>query len=103
MKIFLLLALACLSACSWFHPRTKPVPEPELIVTGVPAGSALFIDGVQNGETATSNDKPRVLNVTAGEHIVEVHRGNAIVYREQTYVGSGERRVIKVLSGSSRE
>jgi len=26
-----------------------------------------------------------------------------VVYREQTYVGSGERRVIKVLSGSSRE
>ena len=104
MKIFLLVALACLSACSWFHPRAKPTPEPpELIVTGAPAGSALFIDGVQNGETATSNDKPRVLNVAAGEHIVEVRMGSTVVYREQTYVGSGERRVIKVLSGSSRE
>jgi hypothetical protein len=104
LKILVLLALACLSACSWFHPRAKPPPEsPALIVTGAPAGSALFIDGVQNGETATSNDKPQVLNVAAGEHIVEVRMGSTVVYREQTYVGSGERRVIKVLSGSSRQ
>jgi hypothetical protein len=104
LKIFMLLALVCLSACSLFHPRARPVPEPpELIVTGAPAGSALFIDGVQKSETATSNDKPQVLTVAAGEHIVEVHMGSAVVYREQAYVGSGERRVIKVLSGSSRE
>ena len=104
LKILILLALACLSACSWFHPRAKPLPDPpELIVTGAPAGSALFIDGVQNGDTAALNDKPRILTVAAGEHIVEVRMGNSVVYREQTYVGSGERRVIKVLSGSSRE
>jgi hypothetical protein len=104
LKILMLLALACLSGCSWFHPRAKLMPEPpELIVTGAPAGSALYIDGAQTGETATSNDKPRVLAVAAGEHIVEVHLGSSVVYREQTYVGSGERRVIKVLSGSSRE
>jgi hypothetical protein len=104
LKILMLLALACLSACSWFHPGAKPMPEPpEFIVTGAPAGSALFIDGVQIGEIATSNDKPQVLTVAAGEHIVEVRMGSAVVYREQTYVGSGERRVIKVLSGSSRE
>jgi hypothetical protein len=104
LKILMLLAFACLSACSWFHPRAKPMPEPPaLIVTGAPAGSDLFIDGVQTGETAASNDKPQVLTVAAGEHIVEVRMGSAVVYREQTYVGSGERRVIKVLSGSSRE
>lgn len=104
MKILMLLTLAYLSACSWFHPRAKPMPEPPaLIVTGAPAGSALFIDGVQNGETATANDKPQVLTVAAGEHIVEVRMGSTVVYREQTYVGSGERRVIKVLSGSSRQ
>jgi hypothetical protein len=80
------------------------MPEPpSLIVTGAPAGSALFIDGAQSGEIATLNDKPRVLTVAAGEHIVEVRMGSTVVYREQTYVGSGERRVIKVLSGSSRE
>ena len=104
LKIFLFLALACLSACSWFQPRPKAPPAPpELIVTGVPAGSIVFIDNVQNGQAAELSDKPQVLTVAAGEHIVEVRTGSAVVYREQTYVGSGEKRVIKVLSGSSRE
>jgi len=26
-----------------------------------------------------------------------------VIYREQTYVGGGDRRLIKVLSGTSRE
>jgi len=36
----------------------------------------LFIDGVQSGDTATLNDKPQVLTVAAGEHIVEVRMGS---------------------------
>jgi hypothetical protein len=35
--------------------------------------------------------------------VVEVRTGSTVIYREQTYVGGGETRVIKVLSGSSRE
>ena len=104
LKIFMFLALAAsLSACSWFHPRPKAPAPPELVVTGVPAGSIVFIDNVQTGQAAKLSDKPQVLTLAAGEHIVEVRAGNAVVYREQTYVGSGERRVITVLSGSSRE
>ena len=100
LKIFMFLALACLSACSWFHPRDKAPPEPtELIVTGAPAGSTVLIDDVQNGQTAKFNDKTQVLNVAPGAHIVEVRTGSTVIYREQTYVGSGERLVIKVLSG----
>jgi hypothetical protein len=103
LKIFLFVTtLGCLSACSWFHPRPQVPAPPELIVTGVPAGSSVFIDNVQSGQAAELN-KPQVLTVAAGEHIVEVRTGSAVVYREQTYVGSGEKRVIKVLSGSSRE
>jgi hypothetical protein len=104
LKIFVLLALASLSACSWFHPRPKPPPpQPELVVTGAPAGSAVFVDDVQNGETAAANGKPQVLTVAAGPHIVEVRTGSTVIYREQTYVGSGETHVIKVLSGLNRE
>jgi hypothetical protein len=104
LKILMCLILVCLSGCSWFHSRPKPPPDPsELIVTGAPAGSTVFVDNVQNGQTTEVNDRPQVLTVTAGEHSVEVRMGNSVVYREQTYVGSGERRVIKVLSGSSRE
>ncbi len=103
MKNFLFLALACLSACSWFH-RAKAPPDPaEIIVTGAPAGSIAFVDGVQTGKIAEFSGKPQVLNVTSGEHIVEIHTGDKMVYREQTFVNIGEKRVIKVLSGTGRD
>jgi hypothetical protein len=63
----------------------------------------VFVDDVQNGQTAVANGKPQVLTVTAGAHIVEVRTGSTVIYREQTYVSSGETRVIKVLSGLNRE
>jgi hypothetical protein len=104
LKIVVLLALVSLSACSWFHPRAKPPPpSPEFIVTGAPAGSAVFVDDVQSGQIAEVNGKPQVIAVTAGPHIVEVRTGSTVIYREQTYVGSGETRVVKVLSGLNRE
>jgi hypothetical protein len=104
LKIFMFLALLGLCGCSWFHSRAKPPPDPtELIVTGAPAGSIVFIDDVQNGELAKFNDKPQVLNVSAGAHVVEVRAGTRVIYREQTYVGSGEKRFIRVLSGFNRE
>lgn len=103
MKNFLFLALACLSACSWFH-RAKAPPDPsEIIVTGAPAGSIAFVDGVQIGKIAEHNGKPQVLNVTSGEHVVEINAGGKVVYREQTFVSTGEKRVIKVLSGTARD
>ena len=71
-------------------------------MTGAPAGSIVYVDGVQAGQAAAVNDRPQVLNVAAGSHKVEIHVGEAIVYREDTYVGSGEHRVVRVLSGLNR-
>jgi hypothetical protein len=48
------------------------------------------------------NDHPQVLNVAAGAHKVEIHVGDTVVYREDTYVDLGERHVVRVLSGLSR-
>jgi hypothetical protein len=79
------------------------VPDPtEIIVTGAPAGSLVFLDGSQAGQAAARNDHSQILDVAAGAHIVEIHMGDTVVYRENTYVGLGERRVVIVLSGSSR-
>jgi hypothetical protein len=103
LKNVIFLALVCLSACSWFH-RAKALPDPpELVVTGAPVGSVVFVDGVQNGQIAASNGKPQVLNVASGEHVVEIRTGDIVVYREQTFVGAGEKRVVKVLSGTGRD
>jgi hypothetical protein len=98
------MTLACLSACSWFGwRRAKPLPDPpEIIVTGAPVGSLVFVDGVQTGQAATRNDQSQILDVAAGAHEVEIHVEDRVVYREDTYVGPGEHRVVVVLSGLSR-
>ena len=98
------MALLLLSACSWFHKKTPPAPvPPELIVTGVPAGSSIFIDGTPQGQVSEVNDRPQSLSVTEGTHVVEIHRGDTVVYRENIYVKNGEKRVVAVLSGGNRE
>jgi hypothetical protein len=103
LRVFLLVVFASLSACSWFNSRRPPQPEPtEIIVTGAPAGSLVFIDGAQVGQAAAHNDQSQVLIVAAGAHKVEIHQGDKIVYREDTYVGVGERSVVIVRSGLSR-
>jgi hypothetical protein len=103
LKVFALITLASLSACSWFGSRKPELPDPtEIIVTGAPAGSTVFVDGLQTGQAVALNDHPQVLNVAAGAHKVEIHVGDAVVYREDTYVGLGERHVVHVLSGLSR-
>jgi len=91
-----------LCACSWFHSRPPPPVPPEFIVTGAPAGSIVFVDDVQKGQPAEAG-KPQVLTVAAGAHVVEVRVGPTVVYRENTFIKSGEKRVVTVLSGSNRE
>jgi hypothetical protein len=99
-----LTTLALLSACSWFgwHRRSHVPDPPEIIVTGAPVGSLVFVDGVQTGQAASHSDQSQILDVAAGDHKVEIHVGDRIVYREDTYVGPGEHRVVMVLSGLSR-
>jgi len=48
------------------------------------------------------SDHPQVLNVAPGVHKVEIHTGDKVVYREDTYVGLGEHRVVTVVSGITR-
>jgi len=92
-----------LSGCSWFHSKTPAAPEtPLFILTGAPAGSILFIDEVQRGQAAEANDRPQTVSSVEGTHKIEVRFGDTVVYRENIYIKSGERRVVTVLSGSNR-
>ena len=99
MKAFLLIVLVCVSGCSWFH-RKPPLPAPtELIVTGAPVGSIVFVDGVQSGQAKEVLNQPQKLQVAPGTHTIEVRMGDTVAYRENTYVAPGDKRVIAVLSG----
>ena len=71
-------------------------------MTGAPVGSVVFIDGLQTGQETALDDHPQVLRVAAGAHKVEIHVGDRVVYREDTYVGLGEKRTVRVLSGLNR-
>lgn len=104
MKILVVMALLGLSACGWLGLRkAPPSPHPsQIIVTGAPKNCTIFVDGAPSGEPVTRNDQSEILDVTPGDHKVEIHLNNAIVYREDTYVGPGEHRVVTVLSGMNR-
>ena len=103
LRVLLLATLAWLSACSWFASKRTHLPDPpEIIVTGAPVGSLVFVEGLQTGAETALNDHPQVLRVAAGAHKVEIHVGDTIVYREDTYVGPAEKRTVRVLSGLSR-
>jgi hypothetical protein len=104
LKISVLTMLALLAGCSWFHAAKPRAPKPpELIVTGVPSGALLLVDGVQSGEPQEPDNRTRVLIVAPGTHTVEVKMRDSVVYRESTDVTAGDRRIITVLSGSSRD
>jgi len=95
--------MVSLGGCTLFGSRTPPSPEPtELIVTGAPAASEIFVDGVRASPAAVIADRPQVLKIIPGSHTVEIHRGEPVVYREELFVNAGEHRVVTVLSGSTR-
>jgi len=103
LRALALIILVTMSACSWFGSRKPQAPDPnEIIVTGAPPGSTVFVDGKQVGQVMTLNVHPQVIEVSPGDHKVEIHSGDTIVYREDTYVAAGEQRAVRVLSGSSR-
>jgi hypothetical protein len=99
LKALLIILLLCVSGCSWFH-RKPHAPDPtELIVTGAPVGSQVFVDGVQAGQAKEVANRPQEVEVAPGAHVLEVRVGDTVAYRENTYVTQGEKRVISVLSG----
>jgi hypothetical protein len=103
LKLAILIPMIFLSACSWFH-RKPAAPEPtQLVVTGAPAGAVLFVDGVQAGQEKDTSDRPRLIAIAPGMHVLEVRTGEKVSYRENTYVAPGERHVVIVLSGTRRE
>ena len=79
------------------------MPDPtELIVTGAPVGSVLFIDGVQAGQPKEAGNRTQIVEVSPGSHSLEVRRDGEVTYRESTFVTRGKKVVITVLSGDSR-
>src|SRR5260221_11862165 len=93
------MTLACLSACSWFGSRKQELPDPtEIIVTGAPAGSLIFVDGLQAGQETAVSDHPQVLIVAAGVPKVGKNTWGKGGYSEGTSVGLRQHTVVTGLS-----
>jgi hypothetical protein len=103
LKVFVIVLAVLLTGCSWFHGKKPAAPPPaEFIVTGAPVGSLLFVDGVQAGQAKEAGNQSQIVQVTPGTHILEVKVGDAVVYREDSDIEVGKKRVITVLSGANR-
>jgi hypothetical protein len=103
LKVFVIVFAVLLCGCSWFHGKKPVAPPPaQFIVTGAPVGSLLFVDGVQTGEAKEAGHQSQIVQVAPGTHILEVKVGDAVVYREDSDIDVGKKRVITVLSGANR-
>lgn len=92
-----------LAACSWWGHKRHAPPEPtEIIVNGAPVESVVFVDGTQAAPPVEHGRSGQILEVSAGQHRVEVRVGDRVVYREEVYVASGGRYMVSVLSGWNR-
>jgi hypothetical protein len=92
-----------LSACSWWSHKRHAPPEPtEIIVNGAPVDSIVFLDGAQAAQPVQHSRSGQILQVPPGQHQVEVHVGDRVVYREEVYVASGDHYMVSVLSGWNR-
>jgi hypothetical protein len=99
--LFIAVGLSFLSGCAWFHHRKPPPPPTEIVVNGAPVDSVALVDGTAAGQPVARGSRSQILEVSPGPHKVEIRSGDKIVYREDTYVKAGERRIVSVLSGSA--
>ena len=103
MKHFLaLIGIALLAACSMPQTTVRTgLPAPTLIVRGAPSASVLVVDGMEMGRAAQYDGNPNVLAVLEGTHQVEVRLGANVVYREKTFVSSGQSHTVVVTGAVS--
>ena len=97
------MSLALISACSLPQTTVRSgSAQPGLVVKGAPAGSILFVDGLNVGAANDFDGAPKVLSVLEGVHRVEVRQGSTIVYSEKSFVSSGETHTVTVIGGAAQ-
>jgi hypothetical protein len=99
MKVILAAAIALLLA-GCVLPQTTVrtgAAHPSLVVTGAPAGSTLYVDGLAMGGADQFNGKPSVLAVLDGVHQVEVRLGAQVILHEKVFVSAGESHTVTLL------
>jgi hypothetical protein len=96
--LMIMIVIAALTGCMPLPQTTvrTGMPPPTLTVTGAPSGSVLVVDGLNMGSAPQYDGNPKVLAVLEGAHKVEVRLGSNVVYREKTFVSSGQSHTVAV-------
>jgi hypothetical protein len=100
MKILTLTVLvtaAVLQGCAYPEPAKVEQHDarPTLGVSGAPAGSLLFVDGLKIGSVKRFNGKAGVLLVESGKHKVEVRNtAGQTLFSEDVFLGSSTTKVL---------
>lgn len=96
--------IACLFAgvilvgCSPRYPVTKVNAvdaRPTISFTNIQQGSVLMVDGINMGEVAQYDGKPKVLTIEAGTHDISISKDNATIF-EQTIFVESEHKTINI-------
>jgi len=96
-------AFLLLTACALPQTTVRSGSSPPgLVVKGAPAGSILFVDGLQVGPAAQYDGNPKVLTVLEGVHTVEIRVGSNVVYSEKSLATSGETHTVTVIAGTGQ-
>jgi hypothetical protein len=99
-QLMVLISIALVSACSLPQTTVRTgAAAPSLIVSGAPAGSTLYVDGLQMGPATQYDGNPKILAVLEGAHQVEVRQGANVVYSEKAFVSNGETHTVRVQAG----
>ena len=81
------------------YPKTSVVTldtRPKLVFQNTPSGSILYVDGLNMGDPAVYNGKPKVLFVEPGTHEVVIASQNGEEIHRQTVFVESEIKTINV-------
>jgi hypothetical protein len=103
MKLIVLAFPLVLLGCAEPVSNVRTVDDrSRLLVQGAPAGSQLYLDGKPVGDATAYAGDPGILLVEPGTHIVEVRRGDTLLFSQKIFFGGGEQRKIQVPAGGAQ-
>jgi hypothetical protein len=102
-RILTLVAAFALAGCALPNTEVKTgAVRPTLAVQGAPAGSQLFVDGLQMGDASVYNGVTQKLFIEDGVHVVEVRHGGSVLLSQKVLASNGETSTVVVSAGEKK-
>ena len=94
----LLLSLVCMLGCRYPDSQVRTVEDqPRIVLHDAPAGSILYVDGIQIGSAREYGPKSNALILEPGTHQVIVRTGSGTLLLEETiFLGGSELKTLRI-------